>query len=116
MTGTNCPLPSAFGFEESAPMIHRFPAGTVPSSAEELVGPVLECVKAVSHPDQWLAASGESNLFRDLSLDSVQLLQLMSLLDEVAGREIPQHQLNRGPLETVNQVANLLFRVLTTDN
>jgi acyl carrier protein len=55
----------------------------------------------------------ETHLFSDLGLDSMQLLELISLLEEVVGRPITEQDLKKQPIETVGQATAFVSLLLS---
>src|SRR5688572_1485402 len=54
-----------------------------------------------------------THLFRDLALDSLQILQFISLLEDRCSRQVSERDLKAQPLETIEDVCLFVRRLVT---
>jgi acyl carrier protein len=75
------------------------------SSVEEVEAVVCGCLRTVLPRKRGsMVLSQSTHLFRDLVLDSLQLLQLISLLEEKCSRQVSERDLKAQRLETVGDL------------
>jgi acyl carrier protein len=55
-----------------------------------------------------------THLFRDLALDSLQILQFISLLEDRCSRQVSERDLKAQPMETIEDVCLFVRRLVTT--
>ena len=60
------------------------------------------------------ALTSATHLFRDLALDSLQILQFISLLEDRCSRQVSERDLKAQPLETIEDVCMFVRRLVTT--